>query len=324
MKKLIAFVLLILAVYFGARFTLAWTRPNSDRNTRVQITINKGSSLKTIANKLEEKNLITDSFSFQIYSRWNKLATKYQAGEYIIPSNLTFEEIANDYLLHGKSSELKVTIPEGSTIKQIDAILAKKSLIKAGEFEECANFCDLGFRIDSLEGFLFPSTYYENVANFTSKKFIQRLYNTFNLQIKPLRNKISESGHTLNQIVIVASMIEREAFGSNLAEKELIADVIWKRLAEGIHLGIDATTRYELNEWKRPLYTQDFAKNSPYNTRRTIGLPPTAISNPGIDSLKAAISPRKNKYYYYLHDMNGKIYFGETLEDHNRNKYNYL
>ena len=324
MKKLLFFLVLIIAIYLGARFTLAWTRPNSDRNTRVQLEIAKGSSLKTISNKLEEKNLISDSLAFQLYSRYKKLSTKYQAGQYIIPSNLTFEELANDYLLHGKSVETKVTIPEGSTIKQIDTILAKKLLIQAGEFEECTNFCDLGFRIDSLEGFLFPSTYYENSDHFTSKKFIQRLYNTFTQQIKPLQNKISESGRTLNEIVIVASMIEREAFGDSATEKALIADVIWKRLDERIHLGIDATTRYELNEWKRPLYTEDFAKNSPYNTRRTMGLPPTAISNPGIESIKAAVSPKQNKYYYYLHDMNGKIHFGETLEDHNRNKYNYL
>jgi UPF0755 protein len=324
MKKFIAFLLLIISVYFGARFTLAWTRPNSERNTRVQIEIAKGSSLKTIANKLEEKNLISDSFAFQIYSRWNNLATKYQAGEYIIPSNLTFAEIANDYLLHGKSSELKVTIPEGSTIKQIDEILAKKLLIEPGEFEKCTNFCDLGFRIDSLEGYLFPSTYYENIDNFSSKKFIQRLYDTFQQQLKPYQKKIAESGRTLNEIVIVASMIEREAFGDSAEEKALIADVIWKRLDERIHLGIDATTRYELNEWVRPLYTEDFAKNSPYNTRRKLGLPPTAISNPGIDSLKAAISPRKNDYYYYLHDSRGKIHFGKTLEEHNQNKYNYL
>ena len=324
MKKLLAFISLVLVLYFGARFYLAMTRPNSDYDTRVQITIPKGASLKTIADKLEEKNLISDSLAFQIYSRWNNLATKYQAGEYIIPSNLTFSELANDYLLHGKSREIKVTIPEGSTIKQIDAILAKKLLIEPGEFEKCTNFCDLGFRIDSLEGYLFPSTYYENRENFSSKKFIQRLYRTFRQQIKPYQKDISESGHTLNEIVIVASMIEREAFGDSAEEKAMIADVIWKRINDGIPLGIDATTRYELNEWQRPLYSEDFAKDSPYNTRRKRGLPPTAISNPGLDSLKAAIFPRKNEYYYYLHDSQGKIHFGKTLEEHNRNKYNYL
>ncbi len=324
MRKFIIFILIVLGIYFGARFYLAFTRPNSEHNTRVQITINKGENLKTIARKLAEKNLITDSLAFQVFSRWNNFAEKYQAGDYIIPSNLTFRELAEDYLLHGKSREIKVTIPEGSTIKQIDAILAKKLLIKPGDFEKCTNFCDLGFRIDSLEGYLFPSTYYEDSKKFSSKKFIQRLYNTFQQQIKPYRKNIAESGHTLNEIVIVASMIEREAFGDSEAEKAMIADIIWRRLAEGIPLGIDATTRYELNDWKRPLYNEDFAKNSPYNTRKKRGLPPTAISNPGIDSLKAAIFPRKNNYYYYLHGIDGKIHFGKTLEEHNRNKYNFL
>ena len=324
MKKLIFFSLLIVGIYIGARFHLAWTRPNSDRNTRVQLTIPSGASLSTIADMLEDKNLISDSFAFQIYSRYKKLGTRYQAGEYIIPSNLTFEEIATDYLLNGKSNEIKVTIPEGSTIKQIDEILVKKGLITPGDFEECANFCDLGFRIDSFEGYLFPSTYYESTSAFTSKKFIQRLYNTFNQQIRPFRDDIADSGRTLNEIVIVASMIEREAFRDSPDEKALISDVIWKRLDERIHLGIDATTRYELNAWKRPLYTADFEARTPYNTRRVLGLPPTAISNPGLASLRAAIYPTPNKYYYYLHAPNGQIHFGVTLEDHNRNKRTHL
>ena len=117
-------------------------------------------------------------------------------------------------------------------------------------------------------------------------------------------------------------MIEREA---NLdAEMPMIADVLWKRLDEGIHLGVDATTRYELNEWKRPLYTADFQKDSPYNTRKKYGLPPTAISNPGIKAIRAAVYPKKNKYYYYLHDRKGQIHWGKTHDDHVRNKQQYL
>lgn len=323
MKKFLLIVVLLAGIFVSARLMLSWSRPNSDSDSRVSITITTGSSLSTISNLLEEYELVRDGWSFQWFVRWKKLASALQAGEYVIPRNLTFSEVA-DVLQHGKSAEIRITIPEGSTIAQIDAILSKKSLIESDDFIACTNFCDLGFRVSSLEGYLFPSTYYVNPKTFTSKKFVQRLYNTFQQQTSDLMRKVQESGRTLNEVVIVASMIEREAFGDNLEEKRKIADVIWKRLDERIHLGIDATTRYELNEWKRPLYTEDFDSDSPYNTRRTLGLPPTAISNPGNDSLSAAVDPLATEFYYYLHDNSGQVHFGRTLEEHNVNKREYL
>jgi UPF0755 protein len=323
MKKFLLIVVLLAGLFVSARLMLSWSRPNSDSVSRVSVEIPLGASLSTISDILEDRELVRDGWAFQWFVRWKNLASKLQAGEYVIQRNLTFAEIA-EVLQHGKSEEVRITIPEGSTITQIDALLAKKLLIEPGEFIECTNFCDLGFRVSSLEGYLFPSTYFENPKTFTSKKFIQRLYNTFQQQMKPFLGNIQESGRTLNETVIVASMIEREAFGDNLEEKQEIADVIWKRLDERIHLGIDATTRYELNEWKRPLYTEDFDSDSPYNTRRKLGLPPTAISNPGLDSLKAAVNPISTEYYYYLHDNTGQVHFGRTLEEHNANKRMYL
>jgi len=137
-----------------------------------------------------------------------------------------------------------------------------------------------------------------------------------------LQKGILESGHTLNEIVIVASMIEREA--NNEEEMPQIADVLWKRLNERIHLGVDATTRYELNEWKRPLYTSDFEKDTPYNTRKHYGLPPTAISNPSLPALRSAVYPQSTPYYYYLHDLKGRVHFSKNYDEHLKNKKMYL
>lgn len=322
MKKILLLAVVFLGLYFSARIMLVWDKPNSESSARVSLEIKPGTSVKKIAEILKEKDLIRDDFVFRLFLKWKKLESTLQAGEYILQKNLTFFEIA-EILQHGKSSEIKITIPEGSTIEQIDEILAKKALIERGEFKTCAATCNLGFTISNLEGYLFPSTYFENVNNFSNKSFIRRLYNTFNSQIQPFRADIPQN-RTLNEVVIVASMIEREAFGDSYEEKQEISDVIWKRLDERIHLGIDATTRYELNEWKRQLYTEDFQSDSPYNTRRKLGLPPTAISNPGILSLKAAIYPKDTPYYYYLHDGNGTVHFGKTLDEHNANKQKYL
>lgn len=323
MKKILLLAIVFLGLYFSARILLVWDKPNSESLARVSLEIKPGTSVKKISEILKQKNLIRDDFVFRIFLKWKGLESKLQAGEYILQRNLTFFEIS-EILQHGKSSEIKITIPEGSTIDQIDQILTKKLLIERGEFKNCTATCDLGFSISNLEGYLFPSTYFENVKNFSNKKFIQRLYNTFNSQIKTLRSDISKSNRTLNEVVIVASMIEREAFGDSYEEKQEIADVIWKRLDERIHLGIDATTRYELNDWKRQLYTEDFQLDSPYNTRKKLGLPPTAISNPSFLSLKAAVYPKDTPYYYYLHDNKGIVHFGKTLEDHNANKRKFL
>ncbi|PID70332.1 hypothetical protein CSB37_03020 [bacterium DOLZORAL124_38_8] len=319
MKKIILVLLVIATVYTGARIHSTWTTPNSDITTRVNFEIKKGSSLKTISKVLENKGLIQDAWSFRQFSWWHNLSTKFQAGEYVAQKNLTFREVA-ELLQNGKSTEIKVTIPEGYTIHQIDALLAKKNLIKLNDFVKCANQCPLPFALDNLEGYLFPSTYYVNQKNFQSKAFLIRLHKTFLQQIKPFRADIKSSGRSLKDIVKVASMIEREAFGDSLEEKKQIAGVIWKRLDIRMHLGIDATTRYELNEWKRPLYAEDFATASPYNMRKTLGLPPTAISNFSLDSFKAALYPIDTGNLYYLHGCRGKIYFGKTHEEHIQNK----
>ncbi len=321
MKKFLLLVIVFAGLYFAGRIALVWNRPNSDSTDRVSLEIVQGSTLSAISEKLEEKGLIRDAFVFRLYSRWNRFSTKYQAGEFVIQKNLTFRELA-DVLQHGKSSEIRITIPEGSTIAQIDDILAKKSFIEPGELIECANFCNFSFEEDFLEGKLFPSTYFVNPKTFSTKLFISRLYNTFRQQIAPYQSDIIRSGRTLDQIVIMASMIEREANTED--EMPKVAGVLWKRLDERIHLGVDATTRYELNEWKRPLYTEDFEKVTPYNTRKNYGLPPTAISNPGLPAIKAAIYPVETPYYYYLHDRKGEIHFAEDLDGHVKNKQMYL
>lgn len=323
MKKILILSILFFSIYWGARILSVWEKPNSDSNARVSVSIKPGTSVVKISEILEQKDLIRDAFVFRLYIKHHDLTPKLQAGDYIIQKNLTFAEVAQ-LLQNGKTSEQKITIPEGYTITQIDQLLAKKGLINPGDFQECARSCDLGFRVDSLEGWLYPSTYYISTNSFSSKKFITRLYRTMQQKLSPLTQDIQVSGRTKNETMIVASMIEREAFGDSLEEKKIIASIIWKRLDERIHLGIDATTRYEKNDWKGPLYAEDFAIKSPYNTRKNLGLPPTAISNPSIESIKAAIYPQETPYYYYLHDNSGQIHFGRTLEEHNQNKRKYL
>ena len=321
MKKFLFLGFVFVGIYFFARVLFVWDRANSDVETRVSVEVQPGASSQAISLLLEDRGVIRDSFVFRVFLWWYDLGTKLQAGAYVIPKNLTFSEVV-EILQHGKSAEMKITIPEGSTIAQIDDILVRKMLIEPGDFVHCANFCDLNIPVSSLEGYLFPSTYFVNPKNFVIKDFVHRLYREFENQIRPLQKQISESGRTLREIVIVASMIEREAFAD--AEMSKVSDVIWKRLDSRMYLGIDATTRYAKNDWKSGLTSEDFEVDSPYNTRKNLGLPPTAISNPGVAALRAAVFPEQTSYWYYLHDKNGEVHFGVSLEEHNSYKRRYL
>jgi len=154
MKKFILLLVLFVGLYFTGRILLVWDKPNSDSEDRVSITLDRGMTVKEISELLEKKDLVRDAWVFRLFAKKKGVAEKFQAGDFVIQKNLTFAEVA-EILQTGKAKELKITIPEGSTIAQIDEILTRKSLIKSGEFVECANFCDLGFRIASLEGYLF-------------------------------------------------------------------------------------------------------------------------------------------------------------------------
>lgn len=321
MKKILFLLIFFTGLYFSGRVLIAWDRPVSDSDERVEITVPPGASLQRISQILHQNDLIKDAWVFRLQAQKSGLASLLQAGDYVFQKNLTPSEIL-ELLQSAKGKEMPLTLPEGFTIDQIDALLARKSLIEPGDFISCAQFCDLGFKIASLEGYLFPDTYHLNPQNFSAKSFIQKLYKNFQNKIEPLREEIQNSGRTLEEIVIMASMIEKEA--AHKDEMNDISDVLWKRYDEGIALGVDATTRYELKAWDRPLYTEDFESDSPYNTRRIVGIPPTAISNPGLDSIRAALRPSSNPYYYYLHAPDGQIYFAETYDEHNQYKNKYL
>jgi UPF0755 protein len=152
---------------------------------------------------------------------------------------------------------------------------------------------------------------------------ILRMLDNFDTKLdSELRSEIAKRGYSIHQIVTMASLIEKESRKDE--EKPIIAGILWKRLEEGMILGVDATVRFALNKWTAPLTVADLNTDSPYNTRKKGGLPPGPISNFSLSSLRAAIMPEASEYYYYLHGNDGQIRYGRTNEEHNENKRNYL
>jgi uncharacterized YceG family protein len=200
---------------------------------------------------------------------------------------------------------VSVTIPEGRSLRETVAIVKKNGL--EGDYAKAASSraalrkarsLGLPAKADTPEGFLFPATY-ELVAGAPAKNLVDKQLDAFESSFGELDLRAAKRKNlTRYDVVIIASMVEREAMLDK--ERPLVAAVVYNRLKEGIPLGIDATIRYQLNNWSRPLRVSELERDTPYNTRLHRGLPPTPIGNPGLASLKAAARPAKVDYLFYV------------------------
>lgn len=305
------------AVHFEAN-------PTSDQ--RVTIIIPKGSSADTVADLLLEKGLIKSPLFFKLYLRSNGLAAKLKAGRFVLQENYDLPAIANA-LVEGKSAELAVTLLEGWTARQIGDYLESLGLTTSDSFVKCVETCAFKSTIlpakGSIEGYLYPDTYFVDAGSYSDQAFISRLVGTLESKLTPEDLKaIKNSKHSLQDVIKMASIVEREERDD--AERPTIAGILWKRFDNGIGLGADATILYALGRTKGGLSYDELQTNSPYNTRKYRGLPPTPISNPHISSIRATIYPKESSYMYYLHGSDGQVHYGKTLEEHNENKRRYL
>lgn len=336
MKKLL--ILLVVVGVVGGLWFRSALRPVNAQNTRKEaIKIEQGTSLAGIVSLLDDRDLIRSPLAFKIYVRMTGKAGKMQAGAFAISPSQSVGEIV-DVIATGKSEEFNVTIPEGYTVADIDALLASKGLGKPGDIIDCAFTCDfstfeflpekaaasqkqgIGSR---LEGYLFPETYAASPADYVPKFFLERMLGTFRKRVViGHAEEIKKSGYSLHEVVIMASLVEEESRHDE--ERAKIAGILWKRLENGVVLGVDATTRYVLGKRTEALTKVDVETDSEYNTRRTQGLPPSPIANAGESAIEAALNPVETEYWYYLHDKSGIIRYAVTNDEHNANKARYL
>ncbi len=309
----------------------------SEDRTEESFTVQSGESIRVIAKHLQDRGLIRSPWVFTWYARLKGVAGKLQAGSFALSPSASLAEIIT--ILHsGKTQEFLVTIPEGYTVADIDALMAAKGLGKAGDIINCAFQCDfaafdflpakaygtrekgIGSR---LEGYLFPETYFVSPSDYHPKFFLERMLGTFRQKIViGHAREIAASGTTLHNVVTMASLVEEES--RHHEERAQIAGILWKRLENKVVLGVDATTRYVLGKSTETLTKADVETDSAYNTRRTQGLPPSPIASPGESSVIAALNPKKSEFWYYLHDPQGVIRYAVTNDEHNLNKVKYL
>ncbi len=281
----------------------------SDKSEKVFV-VKLGAGLKQISNELKESGLIKDPIVFFLLVKKTGMDTRFQAGDFrLSPSSSAFD-IA-DTLTHG-TLDVWVTIPEGKRAGEIGDTLKQK----IPTFQE-----DWRKTLQENEGYLFPDTYLVP-KDATITQVVSMMRNNFDIKYKTLAG--TNSSLTQNQVVILASLIEREA--KYASDRPLVASVLLNRIELGMPLQIDATVQYALgyqaNErvwWKKSLSLADLKLNSPYNTYTHNNLPPAPISNPGISTLQAVIAPAKTDFIFYISDSTGHNHYAKTLDEHNAN-----
>jgi len=288
--------------------------PLANTELKKNFIIEKGEGLKQVAFNLEEKELIRNDFWFMAYVFCKGRTGNLMAGEYLLSPGLTIPQIA-EKITGGDalSNEVEVVIPEGFTLKKIDARLATNDLIEQGELMALSR---------KLEGYLFPDTYRFKKES-SLDEIIKKMTDNFDRKInQELKDEIARQGKTLEEIIIMASLIEKEV--PDYEERRIVSGIFWQRIEDRYPLQSCATIAYILDIDKWRYSTEDTKVDSPYNTYKYKGLPPNPINNPGLSAIKAAIYPVKTDYYFFLSKPNGETVFSKTLEEHNENKAKYL
>lgn len=274
----------------------------------VEVVIAKGSSTAAIAQALAEVGVVENALMFRVKARDTHSDAELKAGTYSFVTGTPYEEVLAKLVKGPDIVYYDVTIPEGFTVRQVAARFAKRarinenellSLVTAGapRFEADHPYLKDAYQ-DSLEGYLFPATY--RVKEGTSAEgVVEMMLDEFDQRMSGVDLSYAKSKNlTLNDVVIIASAIEREA---QLAEERpLVASVIYNRLRIGMRLQLCATVLYTMPEGTDRVTIADTNRQTPYNTYQRAGLPAGPISNPGLASLKAAARPKDTKYLYYV------------------------
>jgi UPF0755 protein len=295
-----AFALILLGIAWFLVSLLQPFKGDGDGET-VRVTIPQGSSLSAIADRLEQKGVIEDAGFFQLRARISGHSDDLLPGSYELRKDMSFAA-ALDALQEGvPPNVVRVGIPEGLSRKEIGPLTEglRGSYVRATRRSPSLNPREYGAkRATSLEGFLFPATYDlkkgQRVTRLREKQLAHFRSNFDKVDLGYAKRK----NLTAYDVLIIASLIEREAMVAK--ERPVIASVIYNRLSNGIRLDIDATTRFAVGNWNRPLRVSELQNQSPYNTRVHPGLPPGPIGNPGLESIRAAARPAKTGFLFYV------------------------
>ncbi|KMQ49963.1 aminodeoxychorismate lyase [Chitinispirillum alkaliphilum] len=326
MFKKIMLVILLIFLIFSATFYY-FLLPMGRSEETVEMVIGRGKTLRSIAQKLENENVVTSADALILFLKITGTDKKIQAGRFVFNRGEGAWSVSRK-LMKAEAVDVAVTINEGLTVEQTaQAIAASKLEIDSARFVQLcydsAYARSVGIEQNSLEGYLFPDTYRFS-QNSTEEDIIKRMVNRF-LQIYRLIEVDSAvaARYSRHEIITLASIVEKEA--TLKSERGLIAGVFHNRLIKGYPLGADPTVRYIFRKFDGPLYVSELNVDNPYNTRRFRGLPPGPICSPGRGSIQATATPEETDKLYFVAkwDGTGAHDFSRTYREHNRKKLEY-
>jgi UPF0755 protein len=333
-RLVLAVIVILVIAAAGAGGYVYWgLKPPARSDQIVRLTVSPGTGTNEIADLLRDKGLIRSSLLFKLRLKLESEGSRFQAGTYDMNPGMTADHIIEKLNSGNVVPEemVRFTIPEGFTVKQMADKLQEEGVANADVLLKLAKEPD---GIDSpllsqipdnakllyrLEGYLFPETY-ELKKGSTEADIVQRMLEETSVklhQIPDFDAKLQASGYTLNQIMTVASLVEREVVVDK--ERPIVAGVIYNRLHKNMKLEIDATVQYLLGKPKERLLNSDLRKvDSPYNSYLYAGLPPGPIASPSLKSIEAALEPAKSNYLFYVTKKDGSQghLFAATYQEH--------
>ena len=284
--------------------------PPADFPKESIVVVARGATASEIATEFGSSHLVRHPAVLRFLLRTG--AAKAGGYRFTTPENtvtIGLRLLAGDFGI----APTKITFPEGLTVREMaDRISEKIPTISSSDFIAAAG---------PYEGYLFPDTYHI-APDATAEDVVRLMRENFAAKTAGLKSAIEVSGNSFSDIVIMASILEREA--RSLAEKKMVAGILWNRIARGMPLQVDAVFGYIYGRDTFSPSLEDLAIDSPYNTYKNKGLPPGPISNPGLASLEAAAAPTKSNYLYYLTGSDGKMYYATTFTGHKANRTAYL
>jgi len=304
---------LVAAVILVTLYSLTSAPPSNFPSDSI-VVIARGASVPDITKQLSDSNVIKSPKFLQFALHISGTSARVQAGGYLFgePQNLftvAYRLVAGDYGL----PPVRITFPEGVTTRDI----AEKAA-EVLPFISSAEFISLG---KQHEGYLFPDTYFFP-PDATAESVIKAMRENFDVKMEPLMADIKASGHSISDIVIMASLVEKEARTD--VNRRIIAGILWDRLEIGMPLQVDAVFGYIFDRDTYSPSFSDLTTESPYNLYLHKGLPPGPIANPGLKSIQAVLHPTKTNYLYYLTGSDDLMHYATTYAGHQSNQRKYL
>jgi UPF0755 protein len=337
-KRLAVFVVIVAILGFGTSRGIDWwnfnvNTPISSAGKTVQFHVDPGETPAQIGQDLYTLGLIRSTIAFDMYTRLTNAASKLEAGVFVLNMNMSMAQIVNA-LQHGKADQKVITFPEGLPLREQAKVVETSKLATAAEYLAAAK--DPALRVTytflpaqagnpdaPYEGYLFPDTYQVDPSAGV-RGLVREQLDQFGVVFSAdLRAQIAQAtparpAETVQAIVILASMVDREANAANPTDRGNVCSVYYNRLKINMSLGVDATLLYGLGRLAPEPSFDDLKSNSPYNTRNHTGLPPGPISNPGKAAILACVNPPQTQYLFYFTDRQLVTHFETNQQDFDR------